>query len=630
MQILPTTRKETLSDHLFATPNPQADGDATSFADELMRQHSAQQAVDAGETHSVSAAMAAEQQSTAPLVDAPYSRNTTDGITYTVEEVCFTKQDIQELRHKMEQAGAPPETLEGLDKLAQQPDGATLSQVVASLHPLETPPALSESDINTLKSVCDRMDSTGKLGTNVLDLLSKGQGKQALELLTQAMGQLPPGTRVTVDKDEMAVLGKALGLSTGAQKQLMGNFGPYSSVSLNAADFSSFMGPASSEFIQRDANRQKLDKALDATLTPILKKAKDRMQAEKEASELTSRRAEQSKALIQKTMLQNVNATLDGTQAAQAQADQNGQVADNLKQALAGREGQKIANPDGKLDTKTDGKTDGKLNAQDKLNADGTQALQGAGQNADQANNATGKELFTGEDGKNGRGKDDKNDKKNDGWENLLGRTDVRAGVAPTTTTATTSPLVGMAAAAGVQAGTVMENLAAAKGGNDRSHVSRQMASQVEQSMLSAMRDGTKRLELQLHPGELGNLTLSLSVRNGEVSATIRSEKGETAELLTRQLDALRANLEQQGIKVDKLEVQTQLADNNSPKQWDGMHQHNARQEENARRDDLERLRNLGRVRNNSASSSEITLEQGVQLDRRTAGSAAQSIYIVA
>lgn len=84
------------------------------------------------------------------------------------------------------------------------------------------------------------------------------------------------------------------------------------------------------------------------------------------------------------------------------------------------------------------------------------------------------------------------------------------------------------------------------------------MTQQVERGLLSALKDGGTRLDLQLHPQELGAITLTLTARNGEVSARIRSEKSETAEMVTRQLDTIRANLEQQGIKVDKIEVQLQ------------------------------------------------------------------------
>ena len=49
--------------------------------------------------------------------------------------------------------------------------------------------------------------------------------------------------------------------------------------------------------------------------------------------------------------------------------------------------------------------------------------------------------------------------------------------------------------------------------------------------MLSTVKGGGTRLDLQLNPQELGSITVSLSVRNGEVSAVIRSEKSETNDM---------------------------------------------------------------------------------------------------
>lgn len=132
-----------------------------------------------------------------------------------------------------------------------------------------------------------------------------------------------------------------------------------------------------------------------------------------------------------------------------------------------------------------------------------------------------------------------------------------------------------------------------------------------------------------MSPPDLGNITLTLSTRNGEVSAIIRSERTETADAMVRQLDVLRTNLEQQGIKVDKLEVQTQ-AQNQQNDSWQNLQQHNNQQEEHARREQLDRLRNLGKVRNSSTSANDTSLEQGLQLTSRTAENAAQSLHIVA
>ena len=646
MQIIPTSKQETVSDHLFAALGHTSE-EGSSFADELMRYRDAQKSVDKGDAFSVKSALA--ESSPFPsssgadaLAQAPYSRHTSNGVTYSsVEEVCFTKQELHELRQNLENAGAPPETLTGLDKLAQQPDGATLSQVVASLHPAQEAPKLSESDTNSIKSVCDRIDSTGKLGKNVLDLMQQGQGKQALDMLLQGIQGMPAGERLVLEKGEMAALGKGLGLSQAAQKQLTGSFGPYNSLSLNGADFNRLMGPATNDIMQRDLRQQKLDQALGATLQPVLSKAKARMELEQASTEKSNRRTDQSKTLIQKTVLSNVNATLEGT-AAQAQQGVAAQADLNARNALqnSGQNANQTAGK-GKEDSKDQIKTgphDVPMQPQNNANAL-------TARNAAQQTNGQNQQGQTGKDNQNnlsGKGKDDaaaqalgkdtgkKGQEGTNIWGGLLDKMEVRTSTA-TTATATTAPLVGATAAGSALNGvaTALDNMTTQNAAT-RPTLPRQAATQIEQAMLSAMRDGSKRLELQLHPGELGNLTLMLTTRNGEVSATIRSEKGETADMINRQLDVLRTQLEQQGVKVDKLEVQTQLADNNNRQQWEGMQQHNARQEENARRDNLDRLRNLGKMRNNDEFSGNAILEQGVQLVRQSAGNAAQSIYIVA
>ena len=157
-----------------------------------------------------------------------------------------------------------------------------------------------------------------------------------------------------------------------------------------------------------------------------------------------------------------------------------------------------------------------------------------------------------------------------------------------------------------------------------------QVARQVESGLLSALKDGGSRLDLQLHPQELGAITLTLTARNGEVSARIRSEKSETAEMVSRQLDSIRANLEQQGIKVDKIEVQIQNQQGDDGRQWQNLDQHNSRQEEDARREELARLKNLATLRNSEENSDSGILEQPVHSLGQTARYATQSLHVVA
>jgi flagellar hook-length control protein FliK len=58
----------------------------------------------------------------------------------------------------------------------------------------------------------------------------------------------------------------------------------------------------------------------------------------------------------------------------------------------------------------------------------------------------------------------------------------------------------------------------------------------VESGLLQGVRNGAQRLTLQLHPEELGAVTVILSFHQGELRAGIRAERAESAEILARQL----------------------------------------------------------------------------------------------
>lgn len=117
---------------------------------------------------------------------------------------------------------------------------------------------------------------------------------------------------------------------------------------------------------------------------------------------------------------------------------------------------------------------------------------------------------------------------------------------------------------------------------------------QMEKGMLQSLADGTKQLSLQLNPEELGTVNIILSVRSGEVSASIRPESHEVTRAVEEQVHKIQAALEQQGFKVQRLEVQTQLPENREFMNWQGTDQHNQEfmQRENARRARLARIRN--------------------------------------
>ncbi len=644
MQLLPTTITSTgtLTEQYLATFSRQ-DDTLSSFSDTLANYEES----NAYATDSVE-----------PLVVAPYNLTSTNNVSYTADEVLFTQKDLRDLELALQKEGAPSESLEGLRELADQPEGATLGQVLAVLQNPNAPEALSENDLQTLEALFKKLDPKGELGNTILGHINGGNGLKALESMLDAMDNLPTGQRLDISKTEMATLAKALGLSDQSKAQLAGSFGPFESLSLNKADVASILAPAYKEFNDAAANQEKLGKALDATLGPILKKAKDRMEAEKAATELSSRRTEQSKVYIEETVLEKVNANLSNTHAAQAQQESQGEIVQSEQAFLADKQAQSEQSNDALVQENTQQNTKNTSTTADvskNISKESVQStLQDVAKNlvkeqnttqeisndtADQVPVAALKNSNSSENKFGDTPRDASKDSLKDMLKNAVFANISKSEIREVHTTAANSansiqtPVLGIGGLA--QANTTNTALQQnVQNANQQGFLSRQAASQVERAMLSAAADGTKRIDLQLHPAELGTLTISLTARNGEISALIRTDRTETTDLIHKQLEHIRASLEEQGLKVDKLEVQNQTSENSSQKDmWDNMQEHNSRQEENTRRETLEQLKTLAKMRNNARNESLNSLEHIMQEDMhngiQSATNAAQSVYIV-
>ncbi|CAK7047612.1 MAG: hypothetical protein DELT_00894 [Desulfovibrio sp.] len=103
--------------------------------------------------------------------------------------------------------------------------------------------------------------------------------------------------------------------------------------------------------------------------------------------------------------------------------------------------------------------------------------------------------------------------------------------------------------------------------------------SQVEQGLLKQLSDGSRQMTLRLDPGELGQLSLLVTVKGGEVRALIRTDNAETTALLSEQMSQLRASLEEQGLKVAQLDVETQLPQDTTQDNFSGMEHYQQEQE---------------------------------------------------
>ncbi|TVR01361.1 MAG: flagellar hook-length control protein FliK [Desulfovibrionales bacterium] len=91
----------------------------------------------------------------------------------------------------------------------------------------------------------------------------------------------------------------------------------------------------------------------------------------------------------------------------------------------------------------------------------------------------------------------------------------------------------------------------------------RALLNQVHSGLLQNLGQGRQQLTLQLHPAELGSLTVNLRVVGKEVQAMLRAENPEARQIIAENLPLLRQSLESQGLRVTRLDVQTQFSDQN-------------------------------------------------------------------
>ncbi len=148
------------------------------------------------------------------------------------------------------------------------------------------------------------------------------------------------------------------------------------------------------------------------------------------------------------------------------------------------------------------------------------------------------------------------------------------------------------------------------------------LSKQVEDALLQAMKSEMTKLEVELNPVELGALTVIMTSKNGELTAQIQPEKQETMHVINQQVDAIKRELENQGIKIESIEVDLKSSDNfqfaqsnnenassSQSQQYENMQQQVA---------ELNRLRVLGRgiemgvIPEDALSSEELDLARNL------------------
>lgn len=145
----------------------------------------------------------------------------------------------------------------------------------------------------------------------------------------------------------------------------------------------------------------------------------------------------------------------------------------------------------------------------------------------------------------------------------------------------------------------------------------------VEQAKL-LQRGTDSEMIIKLNPEHLGQLSLKVSVNgNGGVTATFHTDNAQVRAILETTMTQLKQQLDEQGIKVDNVEVQTGLPDGQLPQDQgqQGFYQQQGGQHVRSQRADLEDFeessQNLATETENIEETQKVVLDsQGNQISR--------------
>lgn len=104
--------------------------------------------------------------------------------------------------------------------------------------------------------------------------------------------------------------------------------------------------------------------------------------------------------------------------------------------------------------------------------------------------------------------------------------------------------------------------------------VSRQILDQLQNGILRNLGNGRSQLTLQLDPPSLGRVAVVLQIQDKEVRALIRPSSPEVAKMISDNLARFKSSLEQQGLRVARIEVQAQTQGGQGHN-WQGQEEHN-------------------------------------------------------
>lgn len=465
----------------------------------------------------------------------------------------FNREELEKLARAFQKDNVSIEAQNALADIMNKPGGPTAKELLAALTKSTKGgnAELNTEEIAYLQNLAGRANPAQP--TVLYDSLRYQGGKAGMDALVSALKQNP----TTFSQEELAAVAKALNIPAGVQKgmqDILAGFDKNKVLSKDQVD--SLFKEAQTLLQTKQDEFEKMQKSLAENLKPILETAQKREAEERRALMRENKEVLQSKILIEDTMLTKVMGE-----------DLNRRVSKEGREQLLAA-------------AKVKDERDTTAKAEDRF-FEGKAADKESAKEEFERFNPVEKAQEKTNDGKQETAGKEKSFQPKMSYEERV--------------------LAGMA---GLQNMQIKHNQPVNTA--NFADLSQSLRGQVQDSILTLMKNGAKHLEVSLNPVELGEMAVALTLKNGEVDAVIKTEKQESASMINQQIEAIRQQLENQGFKVKNIEVEVGLsnfADNGSGQNWESMQQHNNEQAFKENLQNLNYLRALSRQHNSSADT---------------------------
>jgi flagellar hook-length control protein FliK len=561
----------------------------------------------------------------------------------------LTREDIAALHDELSTRGFSETEISDMETSADSQQGMTWGELVSEVKKKVTTSESKKTDetSTTTSATTSTSDQSqllgffGKLGftadesQQMVDSLSKGETESVWNKVQAKVASLSSDASVSLDSSEIAAFSRGLNLSETAQNRLTALFDQSNAAAgLSTQGLATAMGLIQNELTSQLAKENQSLEDFKQAAAPVLAQAWQK-NSTKQGSDLheddVARKAAQAVSLggggkadgdddgttaktiaksevdvtadlpktaqtVHTDTVKNSTAQHDSASGKHAQDSQNSQKETTAAATVAEAESQTTATSEEQSKT-----TEG-------LTTTSAQETATKGQEKHLAASATtngGTQLVGGTGGTATGGQSDQfNQSAKDGesgWGEFWSK--VRADGLSTASATTASGLQGLGQASVSATNGGLAQFAKTAAQLSDSGLSSRAAQQLENGLLKDMGQGTKQLTLTLNPEELGNLSVTLTVKDKELRATITADNADTAAMLQEQASKIKEHLESQGLKVAKLDVQTSLSQDNQSG-WQSPEQHNMAREQ---RETMDRLRTSMRLARSldSGTSSE-------------------------